>query len=1439
MQLADAGSHHDLPADTPNILVTSEAHPTCPTSLQQTVDDAAQGWAVEWSSDTPLPECDWPEDLGPLPPKLELGAFREALATVPTQLGLGWDDIHHRALLRLDDSVLLALLRVLFLCECTGKWPSFTSLVIIALLPKPTGGLRPIGLFPWLPKVWAKARRNLALAWEQQVTRPYLYAGPGRGADHAAWKQAARAEHASTIRSAAYGMTLIDLVKAFDRVPWHVVVREARRLGYSLWILRLSIAAYRADRVLRVCGVYSQPITPQRSLTAGSAFATTEMRLVMIHIVDAALQVAPIVCPTLYVDDLSAEAAGGERVVVSQVCAFTLTFCRKVEADHMTVSRTKTLCTASTPSVGARLANGLKEFGIQYHGRVTSLGSAMGSGRRRNATVLNKRLKAFRARAPRFRKLAAAGVCTKRLMRTGGGAALTYGQSVTGVSPYTLLQQRRAAAAVCAPAGGPCGQDLDLALVLADASSTGRADPAFEAHLQPIAMWSEAVWHSWLPLTALHRIVETKLAVLATIPDRNLWHHVRGPGAALIASAWRLNWSVDTSTRLITDEGRQLDLLLDPPVVVRVEVCSAVRRWRDRNIFAKFPHLGPAAHSKGLHLRPLWTALRRRGPDWDGGHQASLRAAIADRQWPQDRCWTANWAPHDRCVLCVDTNTTARLARHRDGGTSSGGGPAPETQQPEPTHEDISLAPVGTLIHRVCQCPHFQAQRSDSGLRPLVECAGDASRLAPDLQAAFSSGLFPIPRLNLPPQQCPPADGTFTWVRWLDDEETLDRSYLGTVYTDGSRIHDGHPDTRRLGWAFIVLNGEGHIVAAARGTPPRYVTDIPGAEAWALLQATAYARPGCRFYSDCKPCVDALAAGRAWACTAKRPLARVFGLLFDNMEHTGIEASAVTWMPSHTAATEVGLVMRGDGQPMTATDRLGNALADNQARIAAGQFAADQDVIDLLKDFDDQALAALKWLGRVTWLATHNGERLARDSHASRAQAGAAKRGRAANAAGAPSSRGERHTARCAAPRGVDQRAARWCLRAAHGGADVDASRPTLGRHRSHRLMRSGDTFWCARCGAYAALRGAGLAAPCPGPAPPTAAGGRSQQLRFLKRGLHPKTRGRMPDSVPWPPATKSEQQRGGHQEARGDELALSRSSFGQLQLRVRRRESLRHAAAEGRPAPPPTPPPPPIVHLAPSEPRSPAPTNADMHHAPHVPLASPNAAPAMHNLPAHLLTPSRSLPDATAPPTTAAPRLPATRRDPARVRRNAHPALRRSLLAPLPPRHPPTMAGPGPTRTGAPRRRLRGKQAAPPPARLAVPGACKRPAAADASSPRAAKRSRVGGATAPSRAAALKRPAAHGDSSLPIAKRPNRSAGTGLPTVASSPAHRAAYKRPAAAPQRPTVAAKRRRVPSGTSGPGPPGRASLSLGSGTRPCPRPSASSSRPSSSSSSMTRR
>ena len=137
------------------------------------------------------------------------------------------------------------LIKVLLRAERTGKWPTKVGIVAIVLLPKEEGGYRPIGLLPFSTKIWMKARRDIGLEWERMQARPYLYAGERRGADIAAWKQAARVELASTTKTpVGYAQALLDLIKAFERIPHSVLAREAKELGYPLWMLRLSIATY-------------------------------------------------------------------------------------------------------------------------------------------------------------------------------------------------------------------------------------------------------------------------------------------------------------------------------------------------------------------------------------------------------------------------------------------------------------------------------------------------------------------------------------------------------------------------------------------------------------------------------------------------------------------------------------------------------------------------------------------------------------------------------------------------------------------------------------------------------------------------------------------------------------------------------------------------------------------------------------------------------------------------------------------------------------------------------------------------------------------------------------------------------------------------------------------------------------------------------------------
>ena len=196
-----------------------------------------------------------------------------ACETFAPNTGLGWDRIHPRALLRLSRGAIVSLLRILILCEILGEWPLAMGVVIIAMLPRTDGGLRPIGLCPGIVRIWMALRMPVARAWQAAHERPFFFAGECTGADVATWKQAARAELATSAR-AEYAIALLDLVKCFDTVPHDWLVRQAIELGYNLWLLRLSIAVYRMLRTMRIGLCYSKTMIAGCGITAGVVMAT-------------------------------------------------------------------------------------------------------------------------------------------------------------------------------------------------------------------------------------------------------------------------------------------------------------------------------------------------------------------------------------------------------------------------------------------------------------------------------------------------------------------------------------------------------------------------------------------------------------------------------------------------------------------------------------------------------------------------------------------------------------------------------------------------------------------------------------------------------------------------------------------------------------------------------------------------------------------------------------------------------------------------------------------------------------------------------------------------------------------------------------------------------------------------------------------------------------
>jgi len=121
------------------------------------------------------------------------------------------------------------------------------------------------------------ARAAITREWEAAHAMLSLYGGSGMGAQRAAWQAAYGAQTAATT-GLYYAQSVLDLVKALERLPHWLIVAAATKHRCNLFVLRLSLAAYRLPRAIGIDGVYSrlvvatlasQPRLDQRQLSFG------------------------------------------------------------------------------------------------------------------------------------------------------------------------------------------------------------------------------------------------------------------------------------------------------------------------------------------------------------------------------------------------------------------------------------------------------------------------------------------------------------------------------------------------------------------------------------------------------------------------------------------------------------------------------------------------------------------------------------------------------------------------------------------------------------------------------------------------------------------------------------------------------------------------------------------------------------------------------------------------------------------------------------------------------------------------------------------------------------------------------------------------------------------------------------------------------------------
>jgi len=590
----DVPAHLIMPATEPERLRMPSTCTTAVLSDQADVEAEAEGWAALWDERKSYDAACDPVGTEALQPLLPW-ALRQSSLTFPIGTGCGADNISPRAFARLSGELITTLCVILTALELLGDWPTFLNLVVIVLLPKPDGGRRPIGLFPAVIRLWARARAQAARAWEAMHAMPGVYGGAGMGAQRAAWQAGFKAENAALAKK-DFAHSLLDLVKAFERVPHGHLIAAARKHDYNLWLLRLSLKAYRIARVVAVEGVFSRTVVATCGITAGSCFATTELRLLLVDVLAETYRLWPAIDIALCVDDATLAATGFALDVAVVVAGATDTMVDLMEVGlGLQVSVAKSVTAASRPSI-AECVRRLSVTGKLKKVITTKmLGAPSGGGRRRAVRPSITRVRKFAMKGERIRALRSSRINVVHMVRAAGTAAVVYGAEVMGFSDTHLHKARTAIATAVSPASG--GKNPDLVLLALD-SSGGCVDPAFEAHVLPVKSWALAHWQHWQAdkilsdafFAAARKIRQAK---------RSVWDAVAGPAAAVVATLWRLGWTLLSATRFVTDSGGHVDVTRDSPAAVALAVRDSVRRWQFAKAAAAFPHLIPDTPDAG------------------------------------------------------------------------------------------------------------------------------------------------------------------------------------------------------------------------------------------------------------------------------------------------------------------------------------------------------------------------------------------------------------------------------------------------------------------------------------------------------------------------------------------------------------------------------------------------------------------------------------------------------------------------------------------------------------------------------------------------------------------------------------------------------------------------------------------------------------------------
>ena len=182
------------------------------------------------------------------------------------------DGLPARAVGLLADDTLEVLGKMLAGYVAAGTWPTGESTANVVLIPKPTGGERPIAISRTIVRIGAKAYADEANTFVNRGPAAWNNTARGRRVGDAMWRDQVRANLDD--RAGRHTVEVcVDFAEAFEMVDRGKLAEVALEVGYPASALAMGLDLYAFGRRLVYRGCVSSEQRPTRGIAAGSAFA--------------------------------------------------------------------------------------------------------------------------------------------------------------------------------------------------------------------------------------------------------------------------------------------------------------------------------------------------------------------------------------------------------------------------------------------------------------------------------------------------------------------------------------------------------------------------------------------------------------------------------------------------------------------------------------------------------------------------------------------------------------------------------------------------------------------------------------------------------------------------------------------------------------------------------------------------------------------------------------------------------------------------------------------------------------------------------------------------------------------------------------------------------------------------------------------------------------